>query len=67
MDSNRPHIALAIGWVGTFFTFVAAHWSQLLGAAVGITTIVASLYAARASNTKRRFYEAEIKKLNDKP
>lgn len=65
MDSSKPHVTLALGWVGAFTSWALTNWSPLLSAIVALAAIVASIHSALANRAKKKFYEKEADQLDN--
>jgi len=65
MDSFKHNLMLALAWLGAAVGFLIAHWNALLSTGAVLAAIYASIYSALSSRAKKKFYEAETKKLNE--
>lgn len=64
MDSNKPHMMLAVGWVAGLGSFILHNINAFLSAGAVVAAIAASIYSALASRAKKKFYEKEAALLD---
>jgi hypothetical protein len=65
MDNFKSNVLLALAWLGTGVSFLITHWNAFLSTGAVLAAILASIYSALSSRAKKKFYEAETKKLNE--